>query len=138
VKLIYRAYARLRRFTTSQAPVCYGWSTGARSRVEPKLSEDGKSYLPNGASAKAGLNAAILARCWGLIATFLSYKALRLNKLTLKIPPKFTSQEYAKCGHIHSDNRLSQDTFISLRQKTPAKRLAEDESRSWFLKGKPI
>lgn len=80
--------------------------------VEPKLSEDGKTYLPNGAAAKAGLNAAILASCWGLIATFLSYKALRQNKLFLKIPPQFTSQECAKCGHIHSYNRTSQDKFI--------------------------
>jgi len=80
--------------------------------VEPKLAIDGKTYLPNGASAKAGLNATILASCWGLIATFLSYKALRINKLVIKVTPYKSSQECAKCGHIHKDNRLSQSEFI--------------------------
>jgi len=80
--------------------------------VKPKLANDGKTYLPNGASAKAGLNAAILASCWGLIATFLSYKALRVNKLVIKVTPYRSSQECAKCGHIHPDNRLSQSEFV--------------------------
>lgn len=80
--------------------------------VEPKLASDGKTYLPNGASAKAGLNRSILNSCWGLISTFLSYKAIRVNKLVVKVPPHKTSQQCAKCGHIHPDNRLSQSEFV--------------------------
>lgn len=76
-----------------------------------KLDEDEKNYLPNGSSAKAGLNKAILNSCWGLIATFLVYKAIKINKLVIKVPPHHSSQECAKCGHIHSDNRLSQSEF---------------------------
>ena len=79
---------------------------------EPKLDEETNTYLPNGANAKAGLNKAILNSCWGQITTFLSYKTFRLNKLTIKVPPKFTSQECAKCGHIHPDSRLSQSEFV--------------------------
>lgn len=82
--------------------------------VEPKPAIDGKTYLPNGASAKAGLNAAILASCWGMIATFLSYKALRVNKLVIKVTPYKSSQECAKCGHTHPDNRLSQSEFFCI------------------------
>ena len=82
--------------------------------VEPKLAKDGKTFLPNGAAAKAGLNSAILASCWGLIATFLSYKALRVNKLLIKVPAQYSSQQCAKCGHIHSNNRISQSEFVCI------------------------
>ena len=77
-----------------------------------KLDEDEKTYLPNGGSAKAGLNKAILNSCWGLISTFISYKAIKQNKLVVKVPPHQSSQECAKCGHIHPDNRLSQSEFV--------------------------
>lgn len=82
------------------------------SAPEAKLSDDKKTYLPNGSSAKAGLNRSILNSCWGLISTFLSYKALQQNKLVVKVPPKFTSQECAKCGHIHPESRRSQAEFV--------------------------
>ncbi|MBI4853214.1 MAG: transposase [Acidobacteria bacterium] len=76
-----------------------------------KLDVNEKTYLPNGSSAKAGLNKAILNSCWGLIATFMAYKAIKINKLVIKVPPHHSSQECAKCGHIHPDNRLSQSEF---------------------------
>lgn len=79
---------------------------------EPKLSDDKKTYLPNGANAKAGLNKAILSKCWGMVSTFLNYKALKLNKLVVKIPPQKTSQQCAKCGHIDPESRISQAEFI--------------------------
>lgn len=82
------------------------------SSPEPKLSDDKKTFLPNGSSAKAGLNKAILNSCWGLVSTFLSYKAIKVNKLVVKVPPRFSSQECAKCGHIHPDSRMSQSEFI--------------------------
>ncbi|MCL5284157.1 MAG: transposase [Nitrospirae bacterium] len=76
-------------------------------RPEPKKDASG-GYVKNGARAKAGLNRAILSSCWGLFVLFLSYKARRNGKLVIKVSPKFSSQECARCGHIHPDNQPSQ------------------------------
>ncbi len=81
---------------------------------EPKKDESGR-YVRNGARAKAGLNRAILASCWGLFVVLLSYKARRAGKLVLKVSPQFSSQECARCGHIHPDNRPSQAGFVCQR-----------------------
>jgi putative transposase len=79
-------------------------------RAKPKL-ENGK-YVKNGARAKSGLNRSIREAAWGKIVDFAQYKAARQNKLVLKVPPQYTSQECSSCGHIHPDNRVTQDTFI--------------------------
>ena len=62
-------------------------------------------WLPNGARAKAGLNRAILASCWGTVHRTLAYKAGRRNKLLGTVPGAYTSQECSQCGHIHPENR---------------------------------
>ncbi|HND19875.1 MAG TPA: transposase [Acidobacteriota bacterium] len=79
---------------------------------EPKPADDGKTYLPNGAAAKAGLNKSILQAGWGMLVTFVTYKAFRCHKLVLKVPPHHSSQECAECGHTHPDNRPSQSEFV--------------------------
>ncbi|MHB1899777.1 MAG: zinc ribbon domain-containing protein [Leptospirillum sp.] len=33
----------------------------------------------------------------------------------IKVPPQFSSQECAQCGHIHPDNRPSQAEFVCQR-----------------------
>ncbi|BAM07257.1 RNA-guided endonuclease InsQ/TnpB family protein [Leptospirillum ferrooxidans] len=83
-------------------------------RPEPKQ-EDSGGYAKNGARAKAGLNWAILSSCWGLFVVLLSYKARRSGKLVIKVSPQFSSQECARCGHIHPDNRPSQAGFVCQR-----------------------
>ena len=85
------------------------------ARPEPKVSPDGNNYVPNGASAKSGLNKAILDSAWGIVRKFTAYKAQRLNKLVIAIPPHCTSQECSKCSHTHPDNRTSQSSFVCQR-----------------------
>ena len=76
--------------------------------------ENGK-YIRNGARAKAGLNRSIRQAAWGMTVNFTQYKAARKNKLVLKVPPQYTSQECSQCGHIHAENRITQDSFICQR-----------------------
>ena len=82
----------------------------------PAPKQDASSrYIRNGARAKAGLNRAILSSCRGLFVVLLSYKARRAGKFFLKIDPHYSSQECARCGHIHPDNRPSQAEFVCQR-----------------------
>ena len=37
------------------------------------------------------------------------------GKLVIKVPPQFSLQECAHCGHIHPDNRPSQAEFVCQR-----------------------
>lgn len=69
-------------------------------------------WLRNGARAKSGLNKSILASAWGQTQTYLQYKARRQGKLVVSVPPFFSSQECAACGHVHQDNRVSQSVFV--------------------------
>lgn len=80
-------------------------------RPEPKQDENGK-YLPNGASAKAGLNRSILASSWGKIKTFTTYKGRRTGKLLITVSAYRSSQECSSCGHTHPKNRKSQSEFV--------------------------
>lgn len=64
---------------------------------------------------KAGLNRSILAATWGRTKTYLQYKAQRQGKLVIDVPPQYSSQECAACGHIHPDNRISQSGFVCQR-----------------------
>jgi putative transposase len=79
-------------------------------RASPKKDDTGR-YVRNGASAKSGLNKAILRSIWGQIVMFAKYKALHLEKLTISIPASGTSQECSECGHTHPDNRETQSLF---------------------------
>ncbi len=69
-------------------------------------------FVPNQAAAKAGLTQKILNSAWGLIAVFLAYKANHAGKVFIKVSPRFSSQECAKCGHIHPGNRRTQSKFV--------------------------
>jgi putative transposase len=71
------------------------------------LEEPGKNVRQ-----KAGLNRSILASTWGQTKVFLQYKARRQGKLCLDVPPHYSSQECAACGHVHKDNRISQAEFV--------------------------
>ena len=58
-------------------------------RPKAKYDEAGKP-LRNGASAKAGLNAAVLRSGWGKTGRYLRYKAIRAGKLVLEEKKKNT------------------------------------------------
>lgn len=82
-------------------------------KAKPKMDEQGR-WIKNGARAKSGLNKAILGAAWGQTNVFLQYKARRQGKLVIAVPPFYSSQECAACGHIHQDNRISQSEFVCL------------------------
>ncbi len=85
----------------------------ANMTKRPKAKRDAQGrFLPNGRKAKAGLNRVILASTWGTVVSFTRYKALRQGKLVLTVPPPYSSQERAVCGHINLDSRLSQAEFV--------------------------
>ncbi len=80
-------------------------------KAKAKQDEQGH-WQRNGARSKSGLNKSILASTWGQTKVFLQYKARRQGKLVIEVPPFYSSQECARCGHVHSENRVSQSEFI--------------------------
>ncbi|MSQ79969.1 MAG: transposase [Flavobacteriaceae bacterium] len=74
-------------------------------KAKPQQDESG-AFIPNGQSAKSGLNRSILDAGWGMYREMLEYK------ITVEtVNPKHTSQECFICGHISPDNRKSQSVF---------------------------
>ena len=69
-------------------------------RPKPKKDEGTGAYLPNGASAKSGLNASIYDAGWGMFVQILKQVAEKLGKLALAVPPHYTSQMCSSCGEI--------------------------------------
>lgn len=80
--------------------------TNMTKRAKTKQNENGK-FLPNGQSAKSGLNKAILDSGWGMFREMLEYKTN-----VIRINPKHTSTTCNECGHNDSENRVSQSEFI--------------------------
>ena len=79
----------------------------------PKKNEQGQ-FIPNGAKAKAGLNRELLSKGLGKTISLLEYKARRRGKIVIKVPAHHSSQECAKCGHTHPENRKTQSEFFCL------------------------
>lgn len=80
----------------------------ATPRPKPDPDQPG-AYLPNGARAKAGLNRAILAQGWGLLARRTEHKAPGRVE---KVKPHFTSLRCSDCGWIDKNSRESQAGFV--------------------------
>ena len=68
-------------------------------RPKPKQDETG-TYLPNGASTKAGLNKSILDAGWGQFQQMCVNKAECAGSRILFVSPKYTSQMCSGCGAI--------------------------------------
>ncbi|MEQ4626713.1 RNA-guided endonuclease InsQ/TnpB family protein [Providencia manganoxydans] len=62
--------------------------------------------------AKSGLNRSILDQGWYEMRRQLEYKQLWRGGQVLAIPPAYTSQKCACCGHTAKDNRQSQSKFV--------------------------
>lgn len=75
------------------------------ARCKPKQDENGK-YLPNGQSAKSGLNKSILDCGWGMFRYMLTYKTN-----VFRVDPKYTSQTCSACGTVDATSRISQSEF---------------------------
>jgi putative transposase len=62
-------------------------------------------------AAKSGLNKAILDQGWGMFRTMLQYKQLWRGGMVIAVPPQYTSQTCAECGHVSPENRVVQAMF---------------------------
>ena len=69
-------------------------------RPKAKQDEETGQYLPNGASAKAGLNKSILDAGWGQFQQICVNKAEWAGSRVLLVNPKYTSQRCSGCGAI--------------------------------------
>jgi putative transposase len=65
----------------------------------PKQDEQG-NYLPNGASAKAGLTKSILDAGWATFTEMISFKAASAGRTLLLVNPFMTSQRCSGCGTV--------------------------------------
>lgn len=77
---------------------------GMKKRCKPVKGKNGR-FLPNGQSAKRGLNRSISDAAWGGLFAKIAWLALKEGKPVLKYAPQHTSQECSKCGHVSPDNR---------------------------------
>jgi putative transposase len=85
---------------------------GMSHRCKAKQDENGK-YLPNGQSAKSGLNKSILDVAWGTFIDVLEYKAVWNNKSIVHIDRFFpSSKTCSKCGWINNNLTLKDRTWI--------------------------
>ena len=76
------------------------------ARCKPKQDEDGK-YLPNGQSAKKGLNRSIADVSWSSFVSMLEYKCEWRGKNLVKIDRFFPSSKMcSNCGYINNDLTL--------------------------------
>ena len=76
---------------------------GMKSRCQPKKVKG--RFLPNGQSAKRGLNRSISDVSWGELFAKIAWLAAKLGKPVLAVNPKHTSQECSVCHHISPSNR---------------------------------
>jgi putative transposase len=82
-------------------------------RPKARQDEYGR-WTKNGASAKSGLNKAVLGVALGRFEVLLKYKMEKAGKPLFKVAAHHTSQECACCGHIHPGNRKTQADFECL------------------------
>jgi putative transposase len=61
--------------------------------------------------AKAGLNRAVLSKCWGGFLLKLEHAARYHGATVVKVNPAYTSQTCNACKHVAPDNRDSQAVF---------------------------
>ena len=88
---------------TAHTVVLEDLNTKAMTRsAKGTVAEPGKNV-----KQKAGLNRGILKSNWGRTERMLDYKAGQV----LKVPPAYTSQTCAACGHVGKENRRTQAHF---------------------------
>ncbi|MEU2872662.1 transposase [Streptomyces olivoreticuli] len=68
-------------------------------------------FLPNGASAKAGLNRSIADAGWGVFLAILNAKAECAGREVMAVDPRNTSRRCPACGHTAKENRPTQEKF---------------------------
>jgi putative transposase len=69
------------------------------------------AFLPNGASAKTGLNRSIADAGWGVFLAILAAKAEGAGRVVMAVDPHNTSRRCPECGHTAKENRPTQEKF---------------------------
>jgi len=73
-------------------------------RCKPVSSETGR-FLPNGQSAKRGLNRSIADASWYALTQKIEYLAAKSGKRLYRVNPKHTSQTCSKCNHVDAASK---------------------------------
>ena len=77
-------------------------------------------YLPNGGSAKSGLNRSILSKGWYRFESALKSAARYSGTQVVQVPAAFTSQRCSACGQVDPKSRESQAVFRCTHCLRPA------------------
>jgi putative transposase len=81
-----------------------------RATAKPDPENPGQ-FLPNGASAKTGLNRSINDAGWAQFRSILEAKAEEAGRTVMSVNPRYTSQTCHEYGHVEPGNRVSQAVF---------------------------
>src|SRR5271165_5151615 len=81
-----------------------------RARPVPDPDNPGM-FLPNGATAKTGLNRSISDAGWGQFVSILRAKAEEAGRAWIEVNPQHTSDGCERCGHTARANRVTQAEF---------------------------
>lgn len=86
--------------------------TNMTRRAAPKPDPDlPGGFLPNGGSAKSGLNRSIHDAGWGVFLNVLHAKAEEAGRVIVAVNPANTSRRCPPCGHTCAENRVTQADF---------------------------
>ena len=77
-------------------------------------------YVPNGGSAKSGLNRAILSKGWYRFEAALKSASRYSGTQVVTAPAAYTSQRCSACGHVDPKSRESQAVFRCTHGSRPA------------------
>lgn len=81
-------------------------------RAKPKTDPEAPgAFLPNGGTAKTGLNKSILDAGWGVFLSNLHAKAESAGRTVIEVNPANTSRTCTRCGHCSGENRKTQAAF---------------------------
>ena len=93
-------------------PGCIRMHTGRPECIQARCPDRTGAFLPNGQSAKRGLNHALRSAGLAGIVEKLEYKTrLTGRNRLIFVNPAYTSQTCSKCGHCAKENRESQADF---------------------------
>jgi putative transposase len=95
-------------------------------------------YLPNGGSAKSGLNRAILSKGWYRFETALKSAARYSGTQVVKIPAALTSQRCSACGHVDPKSRESQAVFRCTHCLRPAEHADVNAAKNILAAGRAL
>jgi putative transposase len=85
---------------------------GMKSRCKAKRSNG--RVMPNGQSAKRGLNRSISDASWASLFAKIDWLAAKSGKPVLAVNPRHTSQECSACGHTSKLNRVGEKFVCEL------------------------